>query len=178
MNSDSFVSRVIELCGNPFVAAQLSSAAVPGCSASWGRLQSLGVNLDDPLQYAAHSLICASVAQSGMHRDGTAGLGKVLRAANVNVYRFRSLTTCRSAVEVCYALHSVFHGFDEKSRLSLSHARLLDELLAFDRNDMRVQTSWAVGYFGAAQAAREDMRAMAARDSLGRDQDFDGGPSP
>ncbi|MDO5537934.1 MAG: type I-E CRISPR-associated protein Cse2/CasB [Desulfovibrionaceae bacterium] len=185
MDSASFVRRVIDRCRDRQFAMSLCYTYEPyyhpGCLSSLG---SLGVDLNNAAECRACAVICASLARSGMRQDGTAGLGEAIflsmKDMNPKTAEMRLISVVDGFClhEVCWALTPVLHTVARNAPGCLCHARLLDELRHFERARDNIRRTWVHDFCEARKAAQSQTDGMTARDSLGRDQDFDGGPSP
>ncbi|MDO5537933.1 MAG: hypothetical protein Q4F72_10450 [Desulfovibrionaceae bacterium] len=150
----------------------------PRCLLSLSRL---GVDLDDDVEFRACALICASLARSGMRRDGTAGLGEAIWLSVNHRFAETRLCTvldCFSLRDVCRALEPVLYAVARKASGCLCHARLLDELREFESAREDIRRTWVADFNRARKAARRDMRGTDTWNSRAGDQDFDDGPSP
>lgn len=151
-NSDNFVQLVLDKCQDSFFAGSLPRI-YHYCDRSPSRLASLaglGVNLEDPAEFRAHALICSFLAFSRMRQDGTAGLGEALRAV-ITPYKFARawldiLLRHTRLENLCNSLAHIVYHHDKGLFSCLSHARLLDELLVFERSSMDIKRKWVMQF--------------------------------
>ena len=148
---------------------------------SWGALASLNVNLNDDRERLPFALIGAALCANDLEADGKYGLGAALAGCKETTgkkdasgksgkdgdgsqqdndfddVRLRRLLACSGIREVCQILRPLLPFINGKSKLPLSHARLLADLLYFSpRNRDAIKRRWAMEFYGASSQPDAD----------------------
>lgn len=168
-DAGKFVATVIARSGNDNrFKAVLRRAANGESPDALGVLAGLGVNLKNPDDVLACSLVASCIVKDGIEYDGELDLGSALLQCAGNVdkenlengtnpcsYRIRRILACNSVSELCSVLLRVLPFIAEKSG-NLSYSKLLRAILKFGgcADEIRrkkgidhVRRIWASGFW-------------------------------
>jgi CRISPR system Cascade subunit CasB len=108
------------------------------------------------------ALVAASLARNAPDKDGVALLGEALDRAYTDSSgtrgrehgaaqaRLRRVLACRSSEEVLKILRSMLRLISSREVL-INHAKLLNELLWFDRSGEKIKLRWAQQFYGKGE---------------------------
>lgn len=155
----AFVRYVIErMDKNKGVAAKLRHADNPATEYQcWEILAGFNVKLDDPNRRLPFATIAAAMAKAKIIENGTARLGEVLagcyekgKESDQAKAKLRRLLAADSLEEVCRILRPVFSLIQSKNSKKLDFARLLEDLLNYNYNHLRIKSQWAQSFYGTS----------------------------
>jgi len=167
--SEKFVDYVLQRIHNQQdrgFAAKLKKADNEATEYQSWELLAPWVNLEHQRERKAYCLVGAHLARSRQRQDGTLGMGAALRRAQKqsnsgeelehtpSAARLRRILACHDTLELIDVLRPVLRLLASKE-VSISHARLLDDILWFhhDAARDRIRSQWAQEFFGRKEEA-------------------------
>ncbi|MDO5536857.1 MAG: type I-E CRISPR-associated protein Cse2/CasB, partial [Desulfovibrionaceae bacterium] len=141
------------------------------CYRSWSVLNSLGVDVREDNERMPFSLVGASIARLRLETDGWSGMGGALRLCCDDEKRgelkLLRLLACEQVGSLCTIVRPMLRYITEKTPNTLSHARLLDDMLRFrfDNSRQRVKKDWAWSYYHVKQIGAHKAQDAASEHS-------------
>jgi CRISPR system Cascade subunit CasB len=166
--ADKFVEFVIGLCQrDKGAAAALRRADNPATEyQSWEYLAGFNIDLENQFERVPYAAIAAAIGRAKVERNGSAGIGKAIAfcyddksTSEQAKARLRRLLACDSVGEACRILRPLFSLIDSKAAVTLDYAKLLDQLIWFQRDSNRVKTAWATDFYRHAAKAENEEEA-------------------
>jgi len=162
-NASGFVEYVIRRSGQKsdtaFPAVMRRADNPAQCSAAWEYLVPF-CDLEDERQRLAFSLIGAAIAREKPEKDGSRGIGAVLKqicgadkdAVERESRRFRRLIGCDTVRELAAVLRPVLQYLQSKSAGSICYEQLLKDMLYWSE---KVKIRWTCDFYGRTEDAPE-----------------------
>jgi CRISPR system Cascade subunit CasB len=162
--SENFVEATIRQClNNNGLAAALKRADNPATEyQSWEYLAAFSIKLDDDNQRLPYATIAAAIARAKAEHNGKIGIGRAIafcyedgNNSDQAKAKLRRLLACEKLDEVCRILRPLFSLIDAKAGVTLNYARLLSNLLYFEKDSQRIKSQWAQDFYRHAAEDRE-----------------------
>lgn len=166
---ERFVNYVFERAARDTgFAAKMRRADNPATEdQSWATLAAFEVDLGRDSERLPFAVVGAAICRSNSSTDGENGIGAALASSyevadiehveKAAESRLRRLLACASTAELCQILRPVLRLVADKSRLSLSYARLLADMLRFEsRYQEDIKKRWAMDFYGTYQRDSKD----------------------
>lgn len=126
---------------------------------SWEYLAAFGVDLEKSYMRLPFALIAASIAKSKINEDGFRGIGQAIAMAyeegsqsSQAKAKLRRLLACDTIEELCLNLRPLLQLIHAKGNGNIDYAALLNDLLNFHWNSLRVKTKWAQDFYGRQES--------------------------
>lgn len=143
-------------------AAALKRADNPALEyQSWEILNNFGVDLTNQQERSIFCLISAAAAKAKIKSDGSFGIGSAI----ANCYaskseqasaKLRRLIACESLDELCLVLRPLLQFILSQLGNGLNYGRLLDELLQFQWDPLKVKARWAQNFYHQKASKEEE----------------------
>lgn len=165
---EAFVQFVLKLCQkDKGAAAALRRADNPATEyQSWEYLAGFHIDLENPFERIPYATIAAAIARAKAGSNGTTGIGQAIAScyddksgSEQGKARLRRLLACDSVTEVCRILRPIFSLIDSKTTVTIDYAKLLNQLLWFNRDNNRIKAAWATDFYRHAPETVDEEEA-------------------
>lgn len=153
---DAFVHFILERCvRDSGEAARLRRADNPATEyQAWETLAAFNIDIENSWERMPFAIIAAAIARSKQESNGKYGIGRALAACYEDKHnsdqaksKLRRLLACDSVEEVCRIVRPLLSLIESRQSQDLDFARLLKQLLWFNKNPLRVKTHWAQDFY-------------------------------
>lgn len=161
---EKFISSISGIIGsNTAKAAALRRADNPALEYQSWEILNRFVDLTHPQERLIFSLIAAAAAKGKVKEDGTLGIGAALancyegKSGNDQaVAKLRRLIACDSIEELRSVLRPLLQLVLSKNGVVLNYGRLLDELLQFQWDPLKIKARWAQNFYDQELSEEEE----------------------
>jgi CRISPR system Cascade subunit CasB len=162
--SENFVESTIRQClDNNGLAAALKRADNPATEyQSWEYLAGFSIPIDIESQRLPYATIAAAIARAKAEHNGKVGIGRAIALcyedgnnSDQAKAKLRRLLACEKLDEVCRILRPLFSLIDAKAGVTLNYARLLSNLLYFEKDSQTIKSRWAQDFYYHVQEDKE-----------------------
>ncbi len=162
---EQFIQYIIKMIASSKAkAAALKRADNPSLEyQSWEILNRFGIDLTDQQERSIFCLIAAAAAKAKVEEDGSLGIGEALANCYENKFesgqactKLRRLIACDSITELYVVLRPMLQFISSKIGPRLCYARLLDELIKFNWQPLKVKSSWAQKFYFQKQIKEKE----------------------